>query len=104
MSKAKKKPAYSLHRPTGQARVRIDGRDLYLGQWGTAESRRAYDRLIEEWLLKQDATQLRLTIDELALLYVAHVNEYYSRDGKPGHEANCIRSALKRLIAHSGKI
>jgi hypothetical protein len=31
MPRTKGIPAYGLHKPTGQARVRIDGRDVYLG-------------------------------------------------------------------------
>ena len=41
-------PPYSLHRHTGQARVRIDGRDYYLGIHGSPESRQKYAQLIAE--------------------------------------------------------
>ncbi|MCL2647952.1 MAG: hypothetical protein FWD61_13220 [Phycisphaerales bacterium] len=41
-------PPYSLHRHTGQARVRIDGRDYYLGLHGSSESRQEYARLMAE--------------------------------------------------------
>lgn len=43
-------PAYSLHRSSGQAIVRISGRDHYLGPHNSPESREKYDRLIAEWL------------------------------------------------------
>ena len=39
-------PAYLLHQPTGQARCRIAGRDFYLGQYGSEESRIRYGQLI----------------------------------------------------------
>lgn len=48
MSK-KKKPAYLFHKPSGQARVRIDRADHYLGPYGSPESRDRYDELIAEW-------------------------------------------------------
>ena len=48
MPRTKLIPAYSLHKTTGQARVRIDGRDHYLGKFGAPESRRKYARLIGE--------------------------------------------------------
>ena len=35
----KKPPSYLLHKATGQARVRIDGRDHYLGEFGSDQSR-----------------------------------------------------------------
>ncbi|HEX5051056.1 MAG TPA: site-specific integrase [Planctomycetota bacterium] len=43
------RPRYRRHR-SGQARVTIDGKDIYLGRFGTAESHEAYDRVLREWL------------------------------------------------------
>lgn len=43
------RPRYRHHR-SGQARVTIDGRDIYLGRFGTPASHEAYDRVIREWL------------------------------------------------------
>jgi hypothetical protein len=42
-------PKYSLHKPSGQARVRHQGRDFYLGAYGSRGSREAYARLIAEF-------------------------------------------------------
>src|SRR6185436_9565102 len=36
-------PKYRKHRASGQARVTIAGKDIYLGPYGTAASRREYD-------------------------------------------------------------
>jgi hypothetical protein len=36
-------PSYCLYKPTGQACVRSDGRDLYLGHHGSVESRQKYE-------------------------------------------------------------
>jgi hypothetical protein len=41
-------PAYLLHKPTGQARCRIDGKDHYLGLFGSDESRVRYGQLIAQ--------------------------------------------------------
>src|SRR5262245_56130315 len=43
-------PSYRHHKATGQARVTIEGRDHYLGKFGTAESRARYQRLIVAFL------------------------------------------------------
>ncbi len=43
-------PACSLHKNSGQAVVALNGVDVYLGRFGTEESRRAYDRAVAEWL------------------------------------------------------
>ncbi len=39
-------PAYRLHKPSGQARVIIDGKHVYLGGYGSPESREKYARLL----------------------------------------------------------
>ena len=38
-------PAYRLHKPSGQARVIINHEHIYLGKFGSAESREKYARL-----------------------------------------------------------
>jgi hypothetical protein len=43
-------PSYRRHRPSGQAVITLDGRDIYLGKWSTKASRAKYDPLIGEWL------------------------------------------------------
>lgn len=49
MPARKRPPAYCLHRPTGQAFVRIDGRCIYLGRFNTADSRRRYQEELARW-------------------------------------------------------
>ena len=41
-------PSYRLHKTSGRAVVTIDGREIYLGKYGSAESRERYGRLIAE--------------------------------------------------------
>jgi hypothetical protein len=41
-------PAYRLHRPSGQARVIINGRHIYLGKFGSPESHLFEIRVDEE--------------------------------------------------------
>jgi hypothetical protein len=43
-------PAYQLHRGSGQAKVRIDGEDIYLGPHGSPESRERYEELVRKLL------------------------------------------------------
>ena len=44
-------------------------REVYLGRYGSAESRERYDDLIAEWLCKNgDVTRYTLTIADLCIL------------------------------------
>ena len=45
-------PKYRRHRGSKQAVVDLNGRDYYLGPYGTKASRIEYDRLIAEWLVR----------------------------------------------------
>ena len=41
-------PAYKEHKASGQARVRVNGRDVYLGKYGSQESKAEYRRICAE--------------------------------------------------------
>jgi len=43
-------PNLQHHKPSGRARVTINGHDHWLGKWGSPEARLAYDRLMAEYL------------------------------------------------------
>jgi integrase len=96
------KPSYLLHRPSGQARVRIKGKDHYLGEYGSPESRELYDDLIAEWFDCGDATRVTLSIDDLALLFAKHAEEHYQKQGRPTSELSCIKTALRYVIRFYG--
>ena len=102
MPKRKRKPSYLLHKPTNQARVRIGGRDHYLGKYGSPESRERYDDLIAEWFAKGDVSNYRLTVDDMAILFVEHAESYYRKNGEPTSEVYSIRLALRPLLAMFG--
>ena len=76
-------PKYRKHKPTGQAVVRINGKDFYLGPHNSAASKREYERLIAEWyangrtLVSPDAFN-EITVVELIAMYVRHAKTYYN--------------------------
>ena len=77
----RKFPSYRLHKPTGQAVVTLDGRDIYLGRHGVPQSRECYDRLIAQWLAngrKMPAVaHTELTVTEMVAAYWRHATSTY---------------------------
>jgi len=65
------------------------------------ESRTKYDRLVAEWLANGRQRQVdpaSLTVNELALQYWQHAEDYYRRpDGTPTDEIGNIRAALRPI-------
>ena len=105
---------YRHYKPKNLAVVRIDGKDHYLGKFGSPESKEKYRRLIAELLTAPPAIPSpssrpvgdpNLTIAELATAYRdGHVATYYVKDGRPTSEQDNIRQALRfvrRLYGHS---
>lgn len=112
MSRPMRTPSYRLHKPTGQAVVTLDGHDVYLGKHGTAQSKAEYDRRIAEWLAngrclpagRGGGAAAGLSINELMLAYIRHVEGYYVKDGQPTTQQHRIRQALrpvKKLYGHT---
>lgn len=95
----KRTPKYSLHKASGQAKVRINGRDFYLGEYDSPDSHQRYSELVARWLAGSfDVDRFTLTIDQLALRYVDHAQSYYQKNGSPTGELSSIRCALRILI------
>ena len=95
-------PAYSRH-ATGQAYVRLGGRFIYLGLYGTPESRERYQRAVAQWIDEGTPTRWAgptpkaRTVADVMLAYLAHVDAYYQRDGRPTSEVAIVESALSFL-------
>ena len=90
--KRPKIPTYGHHKSTGQARVYIGGRSVYLGPFGSEASRILYGQVvakvlsgqpIDPFVTKSSSPDTRLTINELVLAFMRHATAYYSKNGKP---------------------
>jgi integrase len=101
-----RQPKYRRHK-SGQARVTIAGRDVYLGKFGTPESKRAYDRVIAEWLASGRSELFgvpddRLTIAHVLLAYLKHCRTYYGTESSSEyHRVKPVAKALKDLYGAS---
>lgn len=102
MPKRKSPPRYCRH-TSGQARVRVDGKVIYLGKYGSPESKEQYSEIIEEWSQRQDAPA-SLSVKELVLLYMRHADQHYRKNGEPTSELSCVKIALRPVVAQFGEI
>jgi integrase len=103
-------PSYLLHKPTGMARVRIDGRDHYLGPYGSDESRRKYGELVAarcgghapDPLPAVGPQDTGPTVGEIVLTFLRHAERHYVKNGRPTSEVSSLRIAAGPLIALFG--
>lgn len=94
-------PKYRKHRASGQAVVTLNGRDCYLGPYGTSTSRIEYDRRIAEWLASGRNLTANgvsdLTVIELCATFWRHAKAYYVKDGCPTSMLGGIKRAIDPL-------
>ena len=91
-------PSYRLHKASGQARVLIRGRHVYLGKFNSPESREKYRRTLAEMGspaadVPPAADDDGLTIVEMLLAYIEHAEVYY----RHSNELDRLRSPTCRL-------
>jgi integrase len=107
MPRKTKTPSYKLHKPSGRARTRIDGKDYYFpGPFDSLKSRAAYEALVGRWLTAHQNVALdtaTITVDELVLLYLEHARVHYRKNGEPTSEVSCIAQAVRPLIRLYGE-
>jgi integrase len=104
-------PSYKLHKPSGQARVRIDGRDVYLGRYNSSESRQEYARVVAELNGSPAAPHTPQvaarspSLNEVLVAFLRHAEQHYRRpDGTTTNELKEYRLAmrpLRRLYGHT---
>ncbi len=90
-------PKYRRHRAKGLAVVTLDGRDHYLGKYGSAESREKYRRLTAEWMLNGGALPVSrgdVTVAEVMAAYLRFAKGYYVKNGKHTNEVPMLKRAM----------
>ncbi|HEX3655211.1 MAG TPA: site-specific integrase [Pirellulales bacterium] len=93
-------PTYRRHKPSGQAVTTLSGRDVYLGKWGTAASKAAYDRVVGEWLARGRTLPVEpstLTIVELAAGYKRWAKTHYIQNGQLTKTYDTVVYAMRLL-------
>ena len=106
-------PSYLLHKMSGQARVRLGGKEHLLGPFGSEQSRIRYGKLIAKFaagiqvdpLADSNRGTFRGTdndapgtsIAELIVAFLKHAEQHCVKKGEPTSEQHCIRSAVRPL-------
>lgn len=93
---------------SGQARIRLRGKAVYLGKFGSTESQREYHRVISDYLASQQQPQPPpprpdITVAELIAAHRDWAKTRYQKDGQPTSEVRSFRTALRpvfRLYGH----
>ncbi|MHB1767896.1 MAG: site-specific integrase [Phycisphaerae bacterium] len=109
-----KLPSYRLHRASGQAVIALTGRDYYLGAFNSPESRKEYDRLIQEFLANSRCpgvvrsqakqSQQSVTINELITTYWDFALGYYVKNCQPTRELQALKYSFKPMAELYGMI
>ncbi len=100
MPRSIRPPAYRLHKARGTAVVTIDGKDFYLGKYGSPESHERYARLIAGRPTNGSnppaagVTDDPLPVNGVILRYLEFASGYYLKHGRPTGEIDNIRRAL----------
>jgi hypothetical protein len=94
-------PKYRHYKPKNLALVVINGKQLYLGKYGSPESWDEYHRLVKEHQANPAcpvASSNGCSVGELIVAYwQQHVTSYYVKNGRPTSEQDNIRQALRFL-------
>jgi hypothetical protein len=95
-------PKYRCHKASGQAVVTLGGKDVYLGHYGSPESKQAYQQRLAKWFVSGCPRGARtdpiysLTVNDLVLAYWRYVKQAYSAQTRDGTIAPTLRR-LQRL-------
>jgi integrase len=112
MPRRKGIPSYTFHKSTNQARVRIDGHDHYLGEYGSEESKAEYQKLVRRHLADRTREEMKrsiqlhtdITIAEILVRYLVHVANYYRKNGEPTKQVALIKRACRILREKYGTL
>jgi hypothetical protein len=113
MARPRLTPKATLHK-SGQAVVRLCGRDHYLGCYGTAEAQAIYDRLIGHWLAhgphpaaggRWRPGGVRVDRNQIVLAYLKHCESYYQPGRVAGGagEVDHVKAAVRPLSRLYGR-
>lgn len=100
-------PSVAHHKSTGQARVRIAGKDIYLGRYGSPEARAAFSQLLGEIQTSgQEAVRAAReliddptgpTVSALCLAFFDHAEATYRKNGRLTSTISTFKTPIRVL-------
>jgi len=97
-------PKISRH-ASGQARIYIGGKHIYLGLYGSAEADKRYAEIVGNKPTERQIKKPGTTLAVLAAKYLAHAEAYYrDEDGRPTSQIEYVRRSLRILAEQAGKV
>ena len=114
-------PSYLLHKQSGQARVRINGRDHLLGPYGSDDSINGYGQLIANMAggavvdplagsKRGNTTTIEPeadpgpSVNELCLAFLRHAQTHYVKNGRLTSEVDILKSVMRPLVELYGML
>jgi len=110
MARPKGTPSYLHHKASGKAFVRIDGKNIYLGFFGTKDSKAEFDRVVSEWLAngrqlpQTENCQKTLTVDAICHSFLEYAAGYYRKNDEITSEYKEYECVVRLLHEHCGRI
>jgi hypothetical protein len=110
-----RQPKLTHHKASGQGVVRLNGKDVYCGPYGTPECKVRYLRSVAEWTERRREAPAPTaetspsgsgdpTVNELALADLQFADSYYVKNGAPTTEARDIRYSIRPLRERFGML
>ena len=93
-------PSYRHHKARDLAVVTLDGKDIYLGDYNSPDSKAKYDALIADWLCRNHEPPppgAECSLCELMAAYLVFAKGYYVKEGKETREFGSISEALREV-------
>lgn len=102
-------PKLCLHKASGRAYAKKNGRRTYFGRYGTDEAIEAYNRWVARLLageppLEDVVDQSAVSIIELCAAYRQWAEGYYRKDGKLTSEINHVAMFIRSLLKCHGTL
>ncbi|MDA7911930.1 site-specific integrase [bacterium] len=105
--RAKSAPSYRLHKASGLAVVTINGKDVYLGRYGSAESKLSYKNALNElWCPTQNQTANSpprklepITVGRLAIEFGKYASRKFGEDSSEWKQIQIVLREIRKEYA-----